>query len=96
MESLISNLIRPFRFHYSIFDLGKKITENYTREDSTVLNERGMKIQYSYFQCIGKNRASTLKEMHFNKTQQVSQMEGKYSGGEVCVVYAHCNSGSRV
>lgn len=49
MESLISNIIRPFRFTYSLLDLGHKMTEKYTREDAILLNDRGLKIHYSYF-----------------------------------------------
>ncbi len=49
MDSLISNLVRPFRFTYTIFDLGFKKTENYFRTDDTLLNERGYKIHYSYY-----------------------------------------------
>ena len=52
MDSLISNLVRPFRFTYSIFDLGCRKTSNYVRTDESILNERGYRIQYSYFENL--------------------------------------------
>lgn len=57
MQGLISNLIRPFRFRYSIFDLGPKFSDKYERNDCSVLNDRGYRIQYSYYR--NKNTSDT-------------------------------------
>lgn len=49
MDGLILNLVRPFRFKYSIFDLGAKLSDQYEREDNSILNDRGFRLQYSYY-----------------------------------------------
>lgn len=49
MEILISNLLRPYRSTYSFVDLGKKRSDNYIRNDGTIVNERGLLIHYSYY-----------------------------------------------
>ena len=70
MNMLANQLIRPYRFHYTLLDLGKKKTLQYDRTDSYIINDRAQKLYYSYYQ-------NALPS-------------------DVCIVYAHCNSGSRV
>lgn len=67
---MINSLLRPYRATYSYLDLGKKRTEQYTRIDDCILNDRDQKIQYSYYQHLIKS--------------------------DICVIYCHCNSGSRI
>jgi hypothetical protein len=49
MNTFINQLIRPYRFNYSIIDLGKKKTNLYERFDSFAYNHHKLKIYYSYF-----------------------------------------------
>jgi|JI6StandDraft_1071083.scaffolds.fasta_scaffold18790_6 hypothetical protein len=70
MNVLANQLVRPYRFLYSLIDLGKKKTADYERQDAYLANGRGQRLQYSYY----RNSRET----------------------DVCVVYAHCNSGCRV
>ena len=74
MDSLISNLIRPFRFTYSIFDLGNKITEKFQRTDSYVYNERGYRIEYSYYKNINKKSDVCFLYSHCNSGCRVEGM----------------------
>ena len=49
-DSLINNLLRPYRSTYSFNDLGTKNTQRYVRKDDFVVNDRDQKILYSYYQ----------------------------------------------
>lgn len=49
MNLLANQLIRPYRFMYSLVDLGKKKTADYERTDSYLLNARQQRLQYSYY-----------------------------------------------
>lgn len=66
MESLISNLIRPYRFTYSLLDLGSKLTERYSREDGNLLNDRGLRIQYSYYKNTMTDKGICMIYAHCN------------------------------
>jgi hypothetical protein len=70
MDVLTNALLRPYRSSYSLTDLGPKKTALYTRNDRTTINNRELKIQYSYYE--------------------------QHTASEVCLIYCHCNSGSRI
>lgn len=50
MELFINALIRPYRSTYTANDLGLRKTDNYTRSDCEVVNDRDMTLRISYYQ----------------------------------------------
>lgn len=66
MDGLISNLVRPFRFTYSLLDLGAKKTESYERIDGTILNERGYRIHYSFYRNLKSETDTCFIYSHCN------------------------------
>ena len=70
MEALVDMLLRPYRSVYSLNDLGRRITDKYTRSDEQCINPRNLTLSFSYYH---------------NKIESDS-----------CIIYCHCNSGSRV
>ncbi|KRX10648.1 hypothetical protein PPERSA_05468 [Pseudocohnilembus persalinus] len=83
-DSLHEIFIRPPRSEYSLYDLGPKKAQygNYImkRHDFTLKNKHDLQMECSFFEPIEQ------KDLQFDEAQKQFP----------CVVYSHCNSGSKL